>query len=159
MAISAESYVKEPYLINCQSSKTASVLIRGWLAGCLAIFAVSCGSDPTALGSRIYLTGQAETGPLNYELGPDWFGLTKLGCQACHGPAGHGQVVRAGAVTGAAPPLTRNALARRGYDEATLRRAIIEGLDVTGRPMSYYMPRWKLSERELQALLGYLAAL
>ena len=144
-------------LSNNPRSTTVSALIGGCLAGCLALIAASCGSDPTSLGNRIYQTGQGENGYLGYQQGPAWLALAKLGCQACHGPAGHGQIVRAGAVTGAAPPLTRDALRRRGYAEATLRRAIIDGLNVDGQPMSYYMPRWQLSEREMHELLKHLA--
>jgi cytochrome c1 len=127
-----------------------------WLTVSLALLSVSCGLDNVALGKRIYQSGEGTKGYLSYQQGPDWLALAKRGCQACHGPAGQGRVVRAGTVTGTAPPLTPDAMVERGYDEITLRRAITEGLDVSGRPMSYYMPRWQLSERELQALLQYL---
>jgi hypothetical protein len=48
---------------------------------------------------------------------------------------------------------------RPAYDEATLARAIREGVDVTGRSMSPSMPRYALEARELEALSAYLKTL
>jgi len=148
-------------LTNISAMQTTEITkICSTVAPCLtvslALLSVSCESDNIALGKRIYQDGEGTAGYLSYQQGPDWLALAKRGCQACHGPAGQGRVVKAGAVTGTAPPMTRNAMVKRGYDEITLRRAITEGLDVSGRLMSYYMPRWQPSEKELQALLKYL---
>ncbi len=48
---------------------------------------------------------------------------------------------------------------RDPYTEATLARAIREGLDSQGRPLNYVMPRFALGDEDMAALIGYLKAL
>ena len=62
-------------------------------------------------------------------------------------------------MVGTAPPIAADTLRTLGYDDAALRRAITEGIGVDGRTLNYYMPRWELSDTELQALIDYLAGL
>jgi hypothetical protein len=45
---------------------------------------------------------------------------------------------------------------RKPYDAASLARAIREGVDVSGRELSYLMPRYKLSDSDIATLTGYL---
>jgi hypothetical protein len=48
---------------------------------------------------------------------------------------------------------------RDPYTEATLARAIREGLDSEGRPLSEVMPRYALGEEDMAALIAYLEKL
>lgn len=48
---------------------------------------------------------------------------------------------------------------RAPYTDATLARAIREGLDAQGRPLGYLMPRFALGDEDMAALIGYLKAL
>src|SRR5437588_8164328 len=48
---------------------------------------------------------------------------------------------------------------RDPYTDATLARAIREGLDSQGRPLSYLMPRYALGDDDMAALVGYLRTL
>jgi len=48
---------------------------------------------------------------------------------------------------------------REPYTEATLARAIREGLDSEGKPLSYLMPRFALNDADLSALVAYLRSL
>ena len=48
---------------------------------------------------------------------------------------------------------------RDPYTDATLARAIREGLDSQGRPLSYLMPRFALGDEEMAALIDYLKRL
>src|SRR2546427_9417379 len=48
---------------------------------------------------------------------------------------------------------------RDPYTDATLSRAIREGLDSEGRPLSYLMPRYALSDEDMAALVEYLKTL
>src|SRR5882762_8820681 len=45
---------------------------------------------------------------------------------------------------------------RDPYTDATLARAIREGLDSEGKPLSYLMPRFALNDTDIAALIGYL---
>ena len=126
---------------------------------CVLIMSTGCTAAPDNPGQSIYNEGVGESGRLVYSKGPEWLRMAKRGCAICHGDSGEGRTVTAGAATGSAPPLTRDALAARGYSESALRRAITEGVDPSGQAFDDYMPRWSLSESEFQALLDYLEQL
>lgn len=132
---------------------------RWWLLWAAFVMSAGCGQDEHELGERIYLQGRGEDGRLDYRQGPAWLAKAGQGCAVCHGGDGQGRIVQAGTLTGAAPALTRDVLEARGYDRQTLRRAIVNGLDPSGRQFGYYMPRWNLSDREMRALLRFLEAL
>jgi hypothetical protein len=67
---------------------------------------------------------------------------------------------RAANVEGADLPYLANMHADRDpYTDATLARAIREGLDAEGRPLSYLMPRFALNDADMAALIGYLKGL
>ena len=48
---------------------------------------------------------------------------------------------------------------REPYDDATLARAIKEGLDSEGKPLSYLMPRYALGDEDMAALVAHLKKL
>ncbi len=50
-------------------------------------------------------------------------------------------------------------LKRQPYTEDTLARAIRAGVDADGRAMSYLMPRFAISDTDMQALIAHLRAL
>jgi hypothetical protein len=50
-------------------------------------------------------------------------------------------------------------LEREPYTDATLARALREGLDSEGRPLNYLMPRFALGDADLAALIAHLRAL
>jgi cytochrome c oxidase subunit II len=127
---------------------------------CLALgLALACQRGEPSLGERIYDDGVGLDGRIAYTEGPDWLRFAGSGCAVCHGDRGQGLTVQASGVTGVAPAVTWAALTARGYDEATLRGALTEGVDPHGREFHYYMPRWALSDAELDALVAHLRSL
>ena len=48
---------------------------------------------------------------------------------------------------------------REPYTEATVARAIRDGLDSQGKPLHYLMPRYALNDADMSALIGYLKKL
>ena len=129
-------------------------------AACVVLtLATGCERAGSSLGRQIYVDGAGPEGRIAYTKGPDWLRFAGGGCVACHGERGQGMTVQANGVTGVAPPVTWAALAEGGYDEATLRRALAEGVDPHGREFQYYMPRWALSDDEFAALVAHLKAL
>lgn len=52
------------------------------------------------------------------------------------------------------PPLLRPA-----YTDASLKRAIRDGIDANGEPMSVFMPRYSLNDQQLDILISYLKSL
>ncbi len=119
-------------------------------------------------GKIIYTTSQSPSGrPVFYRLlsaGTNVFPAKGVFCAGCHGLDGKGG--RKGDAV--APDITYGALSRpstasassRGqrapYTDALLARAITQGLDSSGEQLSPLMPRWVLSDSELQDLLTYL---
>jgi ABC-type branched-subunit amino acid transport system substrate-binding protein len=84
-------------------------------------------------------------------------------CASCHGRDGLG--TREGGVE--IPPISWTALGaprdaspgrpgRPGYDEATLERALAEGVDPAGRLLAPGMPRFQLTSAQITALFDYL---
>ena len=87
-------------------------------------------------------------------------------CSACHGRDGRG--AQEGGVE--IPPVSWAALAaprdrsaarpgRPAYDEATLRRALAEGIDPAGRSLAAGMPRFRLTATQAAWLFDYLRIL
>jgi len=132
---------------------------RGLSACVAACIAAGCGPSGHELGRAIYDDGVGVDGRIAYTQGPDWLRFASPGCAVCHGNRGQGLTVQASGVTGVAPAVTWAALAARGYDEAALRKALAAGVDPHGREFHYYMPRWAMSDAELDALVAYLRAL
>ncbi|MEY4754893.1 MAG: hypothetical protein RJA44_2568, partial [Pseudomonadota bacterium] len=84
-------------------------------------------------------------------------------CGRCHGfdAAGRREAgMRAPALRWQALSQPREAgtglLERPAYDQATLLRALRDGVDAAGRPLAWAMPRFDLGPREQADLLAYL---
>jgi hypothetical protein len=87
-------------------------------------------------------------------------------CARCHGADGLGG--REGGV--AIPPITWNALmapreassarpGRPAYDEATLARALTDGIDPAGAPLAPGMPRFRMTPAQASAVVDYIRIL
>jgi mono/diheme cytochrome c family protein len=95
-----------------------------------------------------------------------WLSMHGGGCVSCHGEDGRGDVpVMMG--TEIPPDIRYHALTEEEHDEhegkehppytdATIKRAITDGLNPAGEPLDYTMPRWQMSERDLDDLLEFL---
>lgn len=119
-------------------------------------------------GKRIYVTGQGEHAILARLIGPGIDApATGFPCIQCHKEGGEG--AREGGVL--APDITRDNLTidhsgirRTGrqhlpYDDATLKRAIRDGVDPAGNALHPAMPRYKFDETDLEDLIAYLKVL
>ena len=95
----------------------------------------------------------------------------QLACADCHGRDGRGgrHVMHMTAMD--APDIRWSALteAEHGdhgeevehppYDEETFKRAVTQGLDPDGNPLDAAMPRWRMSDQDLDDLIDYLESL
>jgi cytochrome c oxidase subunit 2 len=82
------------------------------------------------------------------------------GCASCHGADGRGGTLRT--MSGAAiqaPDVTYDALVKSGFTDATIQRAILNGLDESGKPLDAAMPRWQMPPVDLGATIAYLKVL
>ena len=130
------------------------------------------------VGERIYREGVLPSGqPVQAERGA---GLQAAGaaaaCVNCHRPSGLGMKEgrttippvagsylfhpRAGTVDDLDLPFVEGMRADRDpYTQATLARAIREGIAADGRPLSYLMPHYRLDDEQMAGLIAYLKGL
>jgi len=152
-----------------------------WVLISLAIAVTACG--PTggggsvsgryaSNGERIYLTGTSANGRISYSgggFGSGMMGGGQLACADCHGPdARGGRHVMHMAVMDA-PDIRWSTLseAEHGdgemdhppYDAETFKRAVTQGLEPDGSWLDPAMPRWQMSDKDLEDLLEFLKSL
>jgi ABC-type branched-subunit amino acid transport system substrate-binding protein/mono/diheme cytochrome c family protein len=117
-----------------------------------------------AAGRRLYREGLSTSGhPVEALVQGDVPVLgTQMTCQSCHRRSGMGAIeggripsALVGPVLFAPEPQRR----RPAYSEATLARALREGIDPAGRPIDPLMPRFRLEDRDVAALAAYLRQL
>lgn len=132
-------------------------------------------------GRRIYQQGlQTDGGPLlAVSAGNARLGAERAACAVCHRRSGMGNREGAQSVSRITGPAlysrpvpfwpTRPGRAakvkpprrdtRSPYDDATLARALREGVDPDGNPLAPLMPRYALSDADARALIAYLRQL
>jgi cytochrome c553 len=149
---------------------------RAWVASLallasVAALAAATSADP---GEGIYRRGVTASGtPITASRngGPRLEGMA-VACVNCHQRSGFGVTEGRSSV----PPVTGRYLFRQAkddkdrglpfvegmrsdrepYTDATLARAIREGVDAQGKPMSYLMPNYQLGDADMAALIAYL---
>lgn len=116
-------------------------------------------------GERIYFTGRNDEGDLIQAI-VDRSGLKdrerEITCALCHGNDRKGRrnpIPEFGPFL--APSLTRESLLknsrkRPAYDRASLAKSIHLGKSSSGKALHHPMPRWQLSDRDMEALIRYL---
>ncbi len=118
-------------------------------------------------GEMIYFTGINMDGErIPFTGGPPWLSMRGGGCASCHGPDGQGGPVMMSREI--APDIRYEHLIEEEHDgeeehppyiDELIKRAITQGLDPAGRPLSPAMPRWHMSERDLNDVVEFLKTL
>lgn len=90
-------------------------------------------------------------------------------CVSCHGPDGRGGEVTMMMLQFDVPDITWDNLTEEEeheeheehppYTEETLKRAITQGLDPAGEMLEELMPRWQMSEQDLDDLVDFIKTL
>lgn len=140
---------------------------------CYALWGTSFAAamtDPLEIGRRIYREGVLADGqPLVGTVRGDVVVRgARAACINCHQRSGYGTVEGAAVV----PPINARSLFqarpqqgpragrdRPAYDDASVMRALHDGVNPAGRALQPPMPRYQLSSSDLQALILYLRAL
>lgn len=121
------------------------------------------GGRYASLGERIYLTGRDASGnAISRSALPVSEGFLMMGgggCASCHGPDGWGGTIgmMRGSIT--TPDIRYDALKDEGFDEDAIAEAIVDGRDESGEQLDALMPRWKMSDTEVSAVIEYLKEL
>ena len=115
-------------------------------------------------GERIFLTGVGSDGQAiphtASRVAQSSLMMDGGGCASCHGADGRGRALRTMSGTAIqAPDVTYDALAKSGFTDATIRGAILNGLDESGKPLDAAMPRWQMTPGDLMATIAYLKEL
>ena len=117
-------------------------------------------------GERIYYTATSSSGdPIGFVGGPHWLHMHGGSCVSCHGPGGRGGI-QIPMTSQVAPDIRYSTLTSEKHDEehppytkALIKRAITDGLDPAGEPLHWTMPRWRMSDADLNDLVEYLNTL
>lgn len=118
---------------------------------------------PSEVGERIFRTGDGEDGPIpRTAVGP---GMMGGGCADCHGSDGRGRTIRFMMGNLETPDIRLSTLLKPhgDGDEAWTREevatAIRDGVEPDGSRLDEFMPRWRMSAAEMDALLDYMEEL
>lgn len=107
-------------------------------------------------GEQIYYAGIGSNGyPIPVYGGPMWLRMHGGGCVSCHGTNGKGGLpVMMG--TKIPEDIRYKTLTKKGYTDGLIKRAITQGKEEDGKVMDWTMPRWQMSEPDLNTLIEYL---
>ena len=109
-------------------------------------------------GERIYFTAQSSSGdPISYTGGIGMMNQ-RLSCATCHGSKGKGGSVRMMMTQLDVPAITWDKLTEE-FTEQEVKLVITKGIEPDGKLLDTEMPRWSMSERDLNDLLNYLKTL
>ncbi len=120
-----------------------------------------------SLGEQIYYTGVGTDGAIPRSGGMRHMGSG--GCVTCHGRDGLGGQVGMMAWSEDAPPITYEALTGEHdahgdepdeeWSDSDIARAVRDGELPDGDQLDPIMPRWDMTDREMDALIDYLKTL
>lgn len=121
-------------------------------------------------GRRLYLEGESAYGDAftgRIGMGQQQMPGAAVRCGNCHGADGRGRPeggirpvnITWSELTKAYGHEHENGRRHPRFDDASLKRAIVEGLDPAGNPLDGSMPRFRISERDWKALLAYMKVL
>jgi len=161
------------YAIEGKAQMGPGMMGRGMGPGMMGrgYYGPQYGPQFKSVGEQIYYTGIGGTGyPIPFDGGPMWLRMHGGGCVSCHGVHGRGGVpvmmgttiptdIRYKALTGKEKHVHEGKEEEHDYTDALIKRAIIQGLEADGKVMDWTMPRWQISEADLNELVEYLKTL
>ncbi len=129
---------------------------------------VDSGRQYRSNGEQIYFAGTSQRGTTITS--DRRMGMTT--CASCHGPDGRGGQGRMMMRSFSAPDIRYMTLTAEEveheheekeehppYTDATIKRAITAGLNPAGEALEWPMPRWTMSDADLEDLVEYLKSL
>jgi mono/diheme cytochrome c family protein len=124
--------------------------------------------DYVSNGQTIYFTGRNQQGQrIPFDGAPMWLSMHGGSCASCHGADGRGG---APVMMGTEIPgdIRYSHLTEEEHEEGEehppytdelIKRAITLGLNPAGEPLDPTMPRWRMSDQDLNDLIEYMKTL
>lgn len=143
----------------------------GWGSGW-----IGSGRSFRSNGEQLYFTATSQRNtPITSDMGMGMMG-GMVACADCHGSDGRGGQVQMMMRRFTAPDIRYSTLIsgemehgdeghggeeeeHRPYAEETLKRAIRQGVNPAGEPLDWPMPRWQMSDEDMNDLIGFLKTL
>ena len=115
-------------------------------------------------GERLYFTATSERGKaITYTSGPasgGWMMMEgRLACVSCHGPNGQGGKHSMGMMQVMDAKDIRWSALQDEFDAEKFRLAVVKGHDHDGTQLKQDMPRWNISNDDLDDLISFLKTL
>jgi cytochrome c oxidase subunit 2 len=124
-------------------------------------------------GEQIYFTATSQRGtPIVSDMRMGMMGGGMMSCANCHDPDGRGGRVRMMMRVFEAPDIRYQTLTseehgeegeegieHEPYTDEDIKRAITKGVEPDGKPLDWPMPRWAMSDKDLDDLLEFLKTL
>jgi cytochrome c oxidase subunit 2 len=124
-------------------------------------------------GEQIYFTATSQRGtPITSDMGMGMMQGGTLACATCHGADGRGGQVRMMMGVFEAPDIRYRTLTSEEHGEEgeegmehepftdeAIKRAITEGVEPNGEPLDRPMPRWSMTDEDLDDLVEFLKTL
>ena len=111
-------------------------------------------------GEMIFMTGVNEKGErIPFIGGPQWLYMHGGGCASCHGTDGKGGIypMMCGVKT---PDIRYSTLSQKhGMSDEDIMKAITQGVGDEGEELDYCMPRWQMTEKDLNDVVEFLKEL
>ncbi len=159
------------------TTRTGKTVCLGLVIAVLlgVVLLTACGGGSTsgtsgdvALGKTVYTKGTDQQGK-EITRTTDVGVLGKDGCVTCHGDDAKGKSVDTSLGKFDAPDIRWSVISKPipndegstdpGYDEATFAKAVRDGVDSAGGQLEAGMPKWQLTDPEVNGLIAYLKTL
>lgn len=121
-------------------------------------YGVDMKTNFTSNGETIYYTGYNVSGQkIAFTYGPNWLYVHGGSCVNCHGVDGKGGVPVMMAYTVPAD-ITYSTLTTGDevFTDENIKAAIRDGVDPAGKQLDLVMPRWQMSDADLNDIIEYL---
>jgi hypothetical protein len=164
-----------PLLITGIALLLVGLIGMGLTGAILSGGSVFSGTKYSSDGQRIYYTGADVRGrPIprtigGVGLGSGMAGMNHLACVDCHGEDGRGRVFRMMMWGGfkssdirystLTAPHSDEGRPTPGWSDADIARAIREGVEPNGERLNPPMPRWEMTDAQMQDVIAHLKEL
>ncbi len=127
-------------------------------------------SEYSSNGERIYYTSTSNSGKtVTADMGMGPMSSSMMACVNCHGENGKGGTIQMMMGTYKVPDIRYTALTEEEhghegeehppYTEDLIKKAITDGIEPDGEKLEFPMPKWSISDEDLDDLIDYLKTL